>query len=56
MMLHQSKSEKPGVTLAKLVAVFTSISVEFHQNPLYLHIFTSGLPAELLWNTALKFQ
>ena len=57
VVFHRNNSGKHAVNLDKIGG---SIPMLFQWNsikiPLWFQIFTSGIPAEFLWNTALKFQ
>ena len=57
VVFHRNNSGKHAVNLDKIDG---SIPMVFQWNsikiPLWFKMFTSGMPAEFLWNTALKFQ
>ena len=57
VVLHRNNSGKHAVNLDKISG---SIPMVFQWNsvkiPLWFQMFTSGMPAEFLQNTALKFQ
>ena len=57
VVFHRNNSGKHAVYLEKIGG---SIPMVFQWNsikiPLWFQMFTSGVPAEFLWNTALKFQ
>ena len=57
LVFHQNNSGKHAVNLDKIDGsipmVFQWYSVKI---PLWFQMFTSGMPVEFLWNTALKFQ
>ena len=57
VVFHWNNSGKHAVNLDKIDG---SIPMVFQWNsikiPLWIKMFTSGMPAEFLWNTALKFQ
>ena len=57
VVFHRNNSGKHAVNLDKIDG---SIPMVFQWNsikiPLWIKMFTSGMPAEFLWNTALKFQ
>ena len=57
VVFHRNNSGKHAVNLDKIGSSIPSV---FQWNsikiPLWFQMFTSGMPAEFLWNTTLKFQ